>query len=99
MYRNLEDVFVEQDSPRKSKSTSSTSFNSKATALSKYYEELNYYEPFCHEENDNSEKTKYQGKEGKIKFKILDINSEDIPENEENLQQYEEVVDLFSYNV
>ena len=49
MYRNLEDVFVEEDSPRKSKSTSSTSFNSKVTALSKYYEELNYYDPFCHE--------------------------------------------------
>ena len=35
----------------------------------------------------------------KITFKIIDINSEDIPENEENLEQYEEVVDLFSYNV
>lgn len=50
MYRNLEDVLVEEDSPRKAKSMgSSSSFASKTTnILSKYYEELNYYDPFEH---------------------------------------------------
>ena len=50
MYRNLEDALVEEDSPRKPKSASSSaSLNFKTNIMSKYYEELNNYDPFGHE--------------------------------------------------
>ena len=39
MYRNLEDVFVEEDSPRKTKTVSSSSAISfKTAALERYFE-------------------------------------------------------------
>ena len=50
MYRNLEEIVVDEESPRKSKtSTSSSNIPSKASTLTQYYEELNYYDPFSHE--------------------------------------------------
>lgn len=54
VYKNLEDIEVEdydKESPRKNRSTntSSSSMSFKTDILTKYYEDLNYYDPFSYE--------------------------------------------------
>lgn len=45
-------MVVEEDSPTKPKQVpSANSLTLKAATLSKYYEEINYYDPFGHEES------------------------------------------------
>jgi hypothetical protein len=77
VYRNLEDMF-EEESPRKTKSTLSSStslYPYKPASLSKYYEEVSYYDPFCHEaETETEEKHRRLGRldEEKMIFTILE---------------------------
>ena len=96
MYQNLEDIVAEEDSPRKAKATSSTSL--KSVDLSKYNDELNYYDPFCHEKHSQTEE-KGRSFDERVVFTILERDIENIEEQDETIERYPEANDLFSYNV